>query len=511
MKGYVFPRPAKKVMGRNGRERLAPLRPYEEWTNPRTGKTVRAGARGSTWSWRISLGNHAAGKRQNPMKGGFATKKECEEDLAKALADLGKRGAALLVKHEATLLGDYLEDWLDNRGGLKPSSLKGYRDAVRTWLAPRTEKGTYTLVPYLGAILLTDLTHDHLLKLYAFLRRCGGFITKAEWKAARAEGRKPVGKPLGERSIKLAHTVLHMALADAVFAGRLPFSPVERIPKRQLPTYTPQKQAERVWKPEEVRVFLTKRRTDRLYAHWCLALDAGGRRGELAALSWPDLKLTHVDAATVTLQENRVIVGDKVIKGETKTSKPRTLDLDPRTVEALQEWQATQARERRAAGDEWQGGIPGKSGYVFTDEVGEPYYPGWLSDEFLRLQKGLGLPRLVFHGLRHTSATIALLRGVPVHVVSERLGHADVSTTLNIYAHVIRTQASDAARAIGSAIYEDPPVDEPTDPTVDVRTRLLTLAGSDTLRQLGAGSTDTDVEQVLRLVLEIADDARRAA
>jgi integrase len=81
--------------------------------------------------------------------------------------------------------------------------------------------------------------------------------------------------------------------------------------------------------------------------------------------------------------------------------------------------------------------------------------PDWLSDRFERLQNGLKLRRLIFHGLRHTSATIALLKGVPVHVVCERLGHSKVSTTLDVYAHVIRTQASDAAQVIGGAIYGD--------------------------------------------------------
>jgi integrase len=76
-----------------------------------------------------------------------------------------------------------------------------------------------------------------------------------------------------------------------------------------------------------------------------------------------------------------------------------------------------------------------------------------LADEFERCQRGLGLPPISIHGLRHTSATIALSKGVPVHVVSERLGHATVSITLDIYAHVIPSQGSDAARIIDGEIY----------------------------------------------------------
>jgi integrase len=142
-----------------------------------------------------------------------------------------------------------------------------------------------------------------------------------------------------------------------------------------------------------------------------------------------------------------------VVEGTTKTSKTRTIRLDRRTVAALKSWKKRQAQERMAAGPGWAGGIPGKTGYLWTDETGAVYRPDKLSDFFEQTQGGLGLPRLVFHGLRHTSATIALARFVPVHVVSARLGHANVSITWNIYAHVIPGQDGDAAAAIGDAIY----------------------------------------------------------
>jgi integrase len=155
----------------------------------------------------------------------------------------------------------------------------------------------------------------------------------------------------------------------------------------------------------------------------------------------------------VTLRENRVLVDGEVIEGTTKTSKTRTIRLDRRTVTALKSWKTRQAQERMAAGPGWAGGIPGKTGYLWTDETGAVYRPDELSDFFEQAQAGIGLPRLVFHGLRHTSATIALARFVPVHVVSARLGHANVSITWNIYAHVIPGQDGDAAAAIGDAIY----------------------------------------------------------
>ena len=93
------------------------------------------------------------------------------------------------------------------------------------------------------------------------------------------------------------------------------------------------------------------------------------------------------------------------------------------------------------------------SASLVTDELGEPYRPDGLSDRFHESQTGAGVPELTFHGCRHTSATILLAAGVPVHVVSERFGHSTVSITADIYAHVLEDQRTDAAQRIGGALY----------------------------------------------------------
>lgn len=288
-----------------------------------------------------------------------------------------------------------------------------------------------------------------LSRLYQTLRERGSRCRRCEGKGhTEALPRCPSckgtgGKGLGDRSVMMVHTLLSMALSDAVEAGDLPISPVERIPRRQRPRYRQSKQPDRTWSDIEARRFLDSQRDTRLYSLWALALDTGARRGELAALRWSDVDL---EAGAVRIERNRVHVGREVREGSTKSDKPRTVDLDPRTVAALRSWQKAQKLERLAAGPAWAGGDLDRA-YLFTDELGEVYRPDTLSERFERAQDGMGVPRLVFHGLRHTSATLALLAGVQVHVVSKRLGHANVSITLDTYSHVLPQQDTEAARS----------------------------------------------------------------
>ncbi len=98
------------------------------------------------------------------------------------------------------------------------------------------------------------------------------------------------------------------------------------------------------------------------------------------------------------------------------------------TLEALKRWRKTQVADRLAWGPAWV-----DSGYVFTQEDGEPLHPQAVAAAFVKASKLAKVPRLRFHDLRHTAASILLRKGIHPKVVAEMLGHSDVSVTLNIY------------------------------------------------------------------------------
>jgi integrase len=144
-----------------------------------------------------------------------------------------------------------------------------------------------------------------------------------------------------------------------------------------------------------------------------------------------------------------VLAGRQVVTSEPKTSRGRrSIALDPRTVAQLRAWRAAQLEERLAWGPAYR-----DSGLVFTREDGTPFHPEWLSDAFAWRIKQAGLPPIRFHDLRHTHASLGLAAGVPIKVMSERLGHSTSSFTADAYQHVTPALEEQAATTVARLVF----------------------------------------------------------
>ena len=251
---------------------------------------------------------------------------------------------------------------------------------------------------------------------------------------------------LSDRSIQLTVQVLKSAtkwaatpedLGGGALISRDPLSGFRR-PKAKAKISS-------TWTVEDARTFLAATEGDRLAALWALALTRGFRRGELAGLRWDRVDL---EAGVVAVTETRVVVDGRAETSEPKTDAgKRSVPLDDRLVALLRSNKVRQATERLAAGEAYE-----QQGYVFADELGRPYAPDFFTRTFNRLSAAAGLPVIRLHDTRHTAATIMLQRGVPTKVVSEMLGHSDVSITLGIYQHVMPGMAHDAGAAMSEAL-----------------------------------------------------------
>jgi integrase len=207
----------------------------------------------------------------------------------------------------------------------------------------------------------------------------------------------------------------------------------------------------RMLAPVEAKQLLAAAEDDRLGALYSVALALGLRQGEALGLSWEDIdfesRRLHVRHG---LQR---IAGElRLVEPKTRQSR-RTIAMPGVVIDALQHHKARQTQERLVAGRRWH-----DTGLVFTSTIGTPIEVGNLRRSFWRLLERAGLPRMRFHDLRHSCASLLLVQGVPARVVMETLGHSNISITMDTYTHVLpelQRQAADAMdRALGSVTFE---------------------------------------------------------
>ena len=172
------------------------------------------------------------------------------------------------------------------------------------------------------------------------------------------------------------------------------------------------------------------------------------RRGEVLGLRWQNLDL---EVGRASIAQTLVVVGSYEVQfSEPKTAKGRRMvALDAQTVAALRAHRERQVFESTLMGDAYE-----DEDLVFAREDGTPLHPDSFSDAFWRHADAAKLPRIRFHDLRHTHATLALAAGVHPKVVSERLGHASITITLDTYSHAIPAMQEAAAELVASLVFE---------------------------------------------------------
>lgn len=318
------------------------------------------------------------GKRRQVTRSGFASK-------AAALAALNEERDRLHGSDPGAgrvKVADYLASWLVGKRNLRPSSEALYRGHI-----------DHHFVPALGHLRLGELRAEHVDHFQHQLL--------AEQRVAAA-------------TVRRIHATLRAALNSAVRRRLISYNSalqVELPAERRTPSV--------VWTPEQVGHFRDAVQTDRLAALWHLVVMTGLRRGEAVGLQWMDVESS---GGVMRVRQQAVEVAGIVYLSEPKTrSGVRSVPLDAGTVTALRGHKAGQAAERLRAGATWQ-----DTSFVFTDKLGRMLRPEGVSRAFRQAAGKACLPPIRLHDLRHTSASLALAAGVPLKVVSDRLGHSTI-------------------------------------------------------------------------------------
>ncbi|HEY3715125.1 MAG TPA: site-specific integrase [Jatrophihabitantaceae bacterium] len=364
------------------------------------------------------------GGRRVVLKRGYLTRKAAAAELRE---QLGKIADGTHVLPNKVTVGEHLAEWLDGLR-LAESTVASYRKNVRLHVSP-----------HIGDLRLDQLTGTRLTKLYRQLEQSG--------RADSKEG------GLSARTVRYIHTIVHKGLAVAVRDGRLAVNPADKAtPPSAKEAAAPEMHP---WTDGQLRAFLDwSKAGDEMYVAWLLLAMTGMRRGEALALQWRDIDF---DAGTIAVRRSATLVkikgqGERLVVSAPKSGKPRVIDVDPQTLAALRAHRKTigtlslaLARDDAPVLGTVDGAVrhPERFSLAFKNRVA-------------RARKELGedaLPTIRLHDLRHTHATILLLAGVPVKVVSERLGHASPMITLTVYAHVMPTMQREAATKLAAMVY----------------------------------------------------------
>jgi integrase len=358
------------------------------------------------WRAVLSLGKGAEGKRRK-LTETFDAKQHALAWLRQRQAEASK---GQLADAGLTTVGEWLDQWLaDKKIAVEPNTYEFYEKRVRLHLKP-----------YLGHLRLGKLSDGDIRRLHTDLTAKG--VPSPE-----------------QRRVAL---VLRIALKAAVKGSRLNVNPAQKVPMPKE-----QKKDVECFDAAQARRFLLATRPDRLAAMFDLWLDAGLRPGELFGLCWPEIDL---GAGTILIKQSlEEIKGHLRLKSPKSRKGRRRIALAPRTVESLR-----LHRERmRAEGRDVE------SGPVFCDRKG-----GWLRQpnvwrwSFRPALARAGLRPVKPYALRHTSATLLLLANVPLHVVSDRLGHEKIETTLRHYAHYLPC-AQERVVSVVQDLFGDCPAD----------------------------------------------------
>ena len=280
----------------------------------------------------------------------------------------------VFVKPGKATLGEYLNAWLT--------------DYVKPNLAVKThEQYSYVCVkhtiPTLGNVQLFDLRPTHLQRLYAEKQKTG----------------------LSNRTVQLIHVILHKALNNAVKSGLISRNVCEAVDAPKSKRWIMRTMSE-----AEIQLFLEMARDTEYYSLFYTLLFTGLRRNEALALRWSDVDLLLCQLS--------------VIKSKTNGSR-RMVALSPSSVTVLQE-------HREALNMT----LTSNSDFVFCHYDGKPLLPNSVTHAWIKLARRCGLDGVRLHDARHTHASLLLKQGVHPKIVQERLGHAGIAITLDLYSHV---------------------------------------------------------------------------
>ena len=372
----------------------------------------------------VSEGYDLHGKPLIHRKTVHGTKKEAEVELAKFVTEVQ---SGLVIDGKALRFSEFVEIWKRDYGSkeLAPSTYKRYCRMLET-----------RLLPYFGRFYINKIRPTDIMKFYDLLEKDTQLVRKQGNNGAKTK------KPLSGKTILEHHRLLRAMLHKAVYWQLVVSNPAERVqpPKARKPK-------RKSYDDEQTKILLENlellpNEDTKYKVAIILTVFTGVRLGELMGLEWQDVDFKNgiisINRSSQYLSDMGVFT--KVPKTE---SSIREIAIPEFIISLLEEYKLWYEEQKSIYGELWT-----DSDRLFVQADGKPMHPSTISKWFVKYVGQIGLPVINFHGLRHTNASLLVAQNIDIAVISARLGHAQISTTLDFYVHPLLSHNRKAGYAL---------------------------------------------------------------
>ena len=372
----------------------------------------------------VSEGFDLNGKPMIHRKTVHGTKKDAEVELAKFVTEVQN---GLVIDGKSLKFSEFTEIWKRDYGSkeLAPSTYKRYCRMLET-----------RLLPYFGHFYINKIKPTDIMKFYDLLEKDTQLVRKKGNNGSKTK------KPLSGKTILEHHRLLRAMLHKAVYWQLIVANPAERVqpPKARKPK-------RRSYDDEQTKILLENLELlsseDTKYkVAIILTVFTGVRLGELMGLEWQDVDFKNgiisINRSSQYLSDMGVFT--KVPKTE---SSIREIAIPEFIISLLEEYKLWYEEQKSIYGELWT-----NSDRLFVQADGKPMHPSTISKWFVKYVGQIGLPVINFHGLRHTNASLLVAQNIDIAVISARLGHAQISTTLDFYVHPLLSHNRKAGYAL---------------------------------------------------------------
>ncbi len=377
-------------------------------------------------SYRLTVaeGFDLNGKPMIHRKTVHGTKKDAEVELAKFVTEVQN---GLVIDGKSLRFSEFTEIWKRDYGSkeLAPTTYKRYCRMLET-----------RLLPYFGHFYINKIRPTDIMKFYDLLEKDTQLVRKKDNNGAKTK------KPLSGKTILEHHRLLRAMLHKAVYWQLIVANPAERVqaPKARKPkrkSYDDEQTKILLENLEKLSIEETKYKVAII-----LTVFTGVRLGELMGLEWQDVDFKN---GIISINRSSQYLSDMGVFTKTpKTeSSIREIAIPEFIISLLEEYKLWYEDQKSIYGELWT-----NSDRLFVQADGKPMHPSSISKWFVKYVSTIGLPVINFHGLRHTNASLLVAQNVDIAVVSARLGHAQISTTLDFYVHPLLSHNRKAGYAL---------------------------------------------------------------